>query len=88
MASSFIRHLARPVLTKSKGKKKETNKEMVFLYIYNSGFLSVATQRNIPLNSILFHRTQATTPPTTTPNVPARKYFIKDFLFTKSLFII
>ena len=56
----------------------------MFLFFYNLGFLSAATHRNIPSSLILFHRTQATTPPTSTPNVPARTFvclFQKIFLF-------
>ncbi len=58
-------------------------------FLYNSGFLSATTHRNIPSSLIIFHRTQATTPPTTTPNVPARKFSTKKFsnLFN-NLFLI
>jgi hypothetical protein len=73
MASSFIRHLARPVLTSSKGRI-ESKRESHYLCVDNLGFLSAATHRNLPSSLVLLHRTQATTPPTTTPNVPARKF--------------
>jgi len=43
--------------------------------VCNLGFFSAATRRNIPSSLILLHRTQATTPPASTTNVPARKSF-------------
>lgn len=44
--------------------------------MYNLGILSAAAaHRAVPSSVTIFHRTQATTPPTTPANVPARKCF-------------
>jgi len=55
--------------------RKRAKEFVLFFFVYNLGFLSAATHRNIPSSLILFHRNQATS----TPNVPAGKYSKKKF---------